>query len=394
MTHRGQRLSGRYAIAGVGKSRIGKVPEESALGLLVEAMTNAIADAGLAKEDVDAIVCRGPDEVYSHHQRIGELLGVNAAFSTTVDNGGASQILSIVLAVLAIDAGLCEVAVCGYGRDSWSRTHRSARAKEAVSLVPEEQQRGEFRHEFGLFGATAVHAFGAQRHMALYGTTKEQMGAVALAFREHAGRNPEAYLREPLTMPDYLAARRIVDPFNLYDCSVPVDGAGAVVVASLERARSLRQKPVRIAGFGTFNNLSGWFVDEHMTSTAAAESAKRAYAMAGIGPRDVNLAQLYDCFTYMVLAQLEDYGFCAKGEGGPYAASGALRLDGALPANTSGGQLSEGHVEGMLQIVEAARQVRGDLPAERLAPRRDVAIVSGHGGHTVCHSTLILTSDA
>jgi len=389
VSDRGRRLRDRYAIVGVGQSRLGKVPDASALGLLTEAMTAAVADAGLAKSDVDAIVCRGPDEVYAHHQRIGQLLGIDAAFSTTVDNGGASQILSIVLAILAIDAGLCEVALCGYGRDSWSRTHRTEERREAVSLV-EGQERHEFEQEFGLFGATAMHAFGAQRHMARYGTTKEHFGAVALAFREHAGRNPSAYVREPLTMEQYLAARRVVDPFNLYDCSVPVDAAGSVVVTSVERARALRRPAVTVKGFGTFNNLRGWFADEHMVSTAARRSAERAFAMAGLGPRDVDTAQLYDCFTWMVIAQLEDYGFCAKGEGGPFAASGALALDGALPANTSGGQLSEGHVEGMLQIVEAVRQLRGELPRERQVPECDVALVSGHGGNTVCHSSLIL----
>lgn len=385
-----RRLRDRYAIVGVGQSKIGKVPGSSALTLLVDAMTSAVEDSGLRKEDVDGIVCRGPDEVYTHHQRIGQLLGVDAGFSTTVDNGGASQILSVILAVLAIDAGLCEVAVCGYGRDSWSRTHRSEEKRESVSLVPEEQTAAEFGPEFGLFGATAQHAFGARRHMERYGTTQEQLGAVALAYREHATRNPEAYIREPLTMEQYLGARRIVEPFGLFDCSVPVDAAGAVVVTTMERARTLRHPPAAIRGFGTFNNLRGWAADEHMTTTAAKRSGEKAYAMAGIGPRDVGTAQLYDCFTYMAMVQLEDYGFCAKGEGGPFAASGALRLDGALPSNTSGGQLSEGHCEGMLQILEGVRQVRGDLPPERQAPRADVALVSGHGGHTVCHSTLIL----
>src|SRR2546428_11160880 len=152
-------------------------------------------------------------------------------------------------------------------------------------------------------------------------------------------------------MEQYLAARSVVDPFNLYDCSVPVDAAGAVVVTSVERARALRRPAVTVKGFGTFNNLRGWFADEHMVSTAARRSAERAFAMAGLGPREVDTAQLYDCFTWMVIAELEDYGFCAKGGGGPFAASGALALDGALHAYTSGGQLFEGHVEETLKYV-------------------------------------------
>jgi acetyl-CoA acetyltransferase len=384
------RLRDRFAIVGVGQSRIGRVPGVSSLGLLVAAMVNAVEDAGLRREEVDGLICRGPDEVYTLHQRVGQLLGIDAGFSTTLDNGGASQALAVALAAMAIDAGLCTVVLCGYGRDGWSRTHRSEAAKREVELITGDQQRGEFQREFGLIGATGTHALGARRHMELYGTSKAQLGAVAVTFREHARRNPGAQVRDLLTMEDYLSGRPIVDPLNVYDCSLVTDGAAAVVVTSAERARNLRRPPVLVRGFGTFNNLRGWFLDEHMTCTAARESGRKAFAMAGLGPAEVDTVQLYDCYTYMVLVQLEDYGFCAKGEGGAFAASGALALDGALPANTSGGQLSEGHVEGMLQIVEAARQLRGELPPERQVPAAEVALVSGHGGNTVCHSTLVL----
>jgi len=390
---RGQALRDRYAIVGIGQSRLGKVPQTSALSLLAEAMSAAVEDAGLRKEDIDAIICRGPDDVYTHHQRMGELLGINAGFSTTLDNGGASQILSLIVAVMAIDAGLCNVALCGYGRDGWTRTHRTEQDRQAVQLVPAAQEPAEFEHEFGLFGAAAMHAFGARRHMDLYGTTKEQMGEVALSGRAYAMSNPQAQLREPLTMEQYLAGRPVVDPFNIHDCSLLTDGAGAAVVTSAERARDLRQRAVLIRGFGTFNNLRGWLVDDHMVYTAAVESGQKAYAMAGLGPAEVDTVQLYDCFTSMVITQLEDYGFCGKGEGGAFVASGALRRGGALPANTSGGQLAEGHVEGMLQIVEAVRQLRHQLPPERQVPGANVALVSGHGGNTVCHSSLILRRD-
>jgi acetyl-CoA acetyltransferase len=162
------------------------------------------------------------------------------------------------------------------------------------------------------------------------------------------------------------------------------------VVTSTERARALRQKPVLIKGFASHNNTKGWIQEDHMISTGAVESGERAFRMAGLGPRDVDTAQIYDCFTYMVLTQLEDYGFCKKGEGGAFVRSGALRLDGALPCNTSGGQLSEAHVEGMLQIVEGARQLQGVYGPERQVPHAEIALISGHGGNQVCHSTLIL----
>jgi acetyl-CoA acetyltransferase len=378
------------AIVGVGHSRLGKVPGVSSLDLLLEAMRNAIDDAGLKKSDIDGIVCRGPDEIYSHHQNVGERLGVDARFSTTPTNGGASQIMSIALAVMAIRHGLATTVLCGFGRDAWSRTHTDEATRMRNETRPPSQLPKEFGPEYGFFSATAAHGLGAMRHMHLYGTTKEHFGHIALAFREHALRNPEATMKKPLTMDEYMAQRSIVRPFGVYDCSLRSDAAGALIVTSRERARDLRQPPVLIKGFGMHNNLSGWFNNDNMIVTAAKKSGEAAYAMAGLGPQDVDTAQIYDCFTYMVLTQLEDYGFCKKGEGGAFVASGALRMGGRLPTNTSGGQLSEAHAEGVLQIVEGARQMRHTYPAHRQVKDAEIALISGHGGNQVCHSTLIL----
>lgn len=390
-------LKDRYAIVGIGQSRLGEVPGSTALSLMMEASVEAMADAGVQKDEVDGIIVRGPDDMYGFHQQIGQLLGINVGFSTTLDNGGASQILSIILATSAIEAGLCNTVLCGFSRDAWSRTHRSeeARLSQRASGAPLSATARDYysSETFGLFGAPAMHAFGARRHMDLYGTTKDQLGAIAVAFREHARRNPLAQMHsKELTLEDYRNGRPIVDPFNLYDCSLRTDGAGAVIVTSLDRAKDFRKKPVLISGFGTNNNVSGWLNGDNMVNTAAIESSKKAYSMAGLGPSDIDMFSVYDCFTYMVLVQLEDYGFCKKGEGGPFAASGALGLGGQLPTNTAGGQLSEGHTEGMLQIVEAARQVRHDHGPDRQVKDAEVAMVSGHGGNTVCHSSLILTS--
>lgn len=380
----------KYAIVGTGKSKLGQRPGVSSLSLLEEAIKNALDDAGLTNKDIDGLVCRGPDDIYAHHQMIGARLGINVGFSTSLDNGGASQILAIILAVMAIDAGLATTVVCGYGRDSWCRTRTTPQARMQNELVPGGQRPREHGYEFGHVGPIAAHGLGARRHMFQYGTTREDFAAVAIAFREHALRNPDAVMKKPLTLEDYMAARMIVDPFGLYDCSLVSDGAGAVIVTSAERARSLKNRPVLIKGFATFNNTKGWHVDDHMVTTSGEESGQRAYRMAGLGPQDIDTVQIYDCFTYMVLAQLEDYGFCKKGEGGAFARSGALRLTGSLPANTSGGQLSEAHVEGMLQIVEGVRQLQEVYQADRQVPGAEIALVSGHGGNYVCHSTLIL----
>ena len=383
-------LRDRCAIVGTATSKLGKVPGMSAIGLLEEAMAGALEDAGLTTADVDGLLVRGPDEIYTFHQVVGERLGIDARFSTTLTNGGASQVMGVALATMAIDAGLASCVLVGYGRDNWSRVHATKDNHLRSSGRPQELYGVEFGPELGYYGAIAAHAFGATRHMHEYGTTRDQFGAIAVAFREHALRNPDAMMKKPLTLDDYRAGRMVVAPFGLFDCSLQTDAAGAVVVTSAERARDLRQRPVLIKGFGTHNNISGWFNNDNLTHTGAIEAGKTAYAMAGLGAKDIDFAQIYDCFTYMVLVQLEDYGFCEKGEGGEFVASGALKLDGVLPTNTSGGQLSEAHVEGMLQIVEGVRQLQGKYGPDRQVKDAEIGLISGHGGNTVCESTLIL----
>ncbi|MGA2392491.1 MAG: thiolase family protein [Candidatus Lustribacter sp.] len=379
----------KYAIVGTATSDLGRTGKDS-LYLLEQAMRRAIDDAGLKVSDIDGIVSRGADDIYTHHQRIGARLGIDVRFSTSLDNGGASQILAVALACMAIDAGLATTVITGYGRNSWTRTHATEGSRTQMELVPDDQLPKEFAPEYGYFGAPGTHALGAQRHMYEFGTKREHFGRVAMAFREHALRNPNAVMKKPLTMDDYLNARMVVEPYGLYDCSLVSDGAGAVIVTSVERAKTLKQPPVVIKGFGTFNNTRGWLVEDHMIRLAAKQSGEQAYKMAGLSAQDVSTAQIYDCFTGMVVAQLEDYGFCKKGEGGPFVASGALELGGALPTNTSGGQLSEAHVEGMLQIVEGVRQLRHQYEPARQVKDAQIALVSGHGGNTVCHSSLLL----
>lgn len=389
MTEQTNLLRDRYAIVGVGHSRLGRVPEFSSSDLLLQAIKNALDDAGLDIKDVDGLICRGPYDVYNHHQVIGSKLGINARFSTTLDNGGAGQALGVILAVLAIDAGLASTVIVGCCVDAWSRTHRSEDARVRNETRPDQRVQ-EFGPEYGYSGAVAAYALGAQRHMDLYGTRREHFAEIAIRFREHAMRNPDAAMKTPLTREEYFASRLIVAPLGLFDCSLRSDGAGAVIITSRDRARNLRQRPILIKGFGTYNQLRGWFADDNMVSSAAGPSGRAAYAMAGVGPSDIDTAQLYDCFTSVVLMQLEDYGFCKKGEGGDFVMSGALGMTGNLPCNTSGGMLSEAHIEGMLQICEAARQLRGTLSPGRQVNGAELALISGHGGNQVCHATLIL----
>jgi acetyl-CoA acetyltransferase len=275
-------LRDKYAIVATGKSRLGQVGANS-LSLLEEAIKNALDEAGLTSKEVDGLVVRGPDDVYSHHQLIAARLGIDVDFSTSLDNGGASQILSLILAVMAIEAGLASVVVCSYGRDSWTRTHQKGKGIAENSLIPAAQRPREHGPEFGHFGAVSQHAFGARRHMYEYGTTRDDFAAIAMAFREHALRNPDAMMKKSLSLEDYQRARLIVDPFGLFDCSLNSDGAGAVVVTSTKRAKSLRQRPVLIKGFATHNNTKGWILGDHMLSTGAVESGLSAWP--GSGPR-------------------------------------------------------------------------------------------------------------
>jgi acetyl-CoA C-acetyltransferase len=356
----------------------------SSLDLLMDAIRNALDDAGLKASDIDGVLCRGPDESYSHHQLLAERLGINARFSTTLTNGGASQIMSVALAVMAIRFGLANTIVCGFGRDTWSRTHASEEARVRNETRPESMLAREFGPEYGYFGATAAHAFGATRHMHLYGTTRDDFGEIAVAFREHALRNPDASMKKPLSIEDYHAGRLIVAPFGIYDCSLRSDAAGAVIVTSAARAKDLKKPPVLIKGFGFHNNTRGWFADDNMVVTAAKQAGEAAYAMAGLGPKDVDTAQIYDCFTYMVLTQLEDYGFCKKGEGGRFVMDGNLISGvGKLPFNTDGGGLCNNHPAnrgGVTKVIEAVRQLRGEAHPAVQVPNCTWALANGIGG--------------
>ncbi len=357
-------LRDKYAIVGTGKSRLGQVGANS-LALLEEAIKNALDEAGLTNKDIDGVVVRGADDIYSHHQLVAARLGIDASFSTSLDNGGASQILSIILAVMAIEAGLATTVVCGYGRNCWSRTHAKGGAGLPQNdLIPAAQRPKEHGPEFGHFGAVSQHAFGARRHMFEYGTTRDDFAAdrhgVPRARAAQSGsRDEEADDLGGLLQG--AADRRSVRHVRLQP-EQRRRGRGDRDLA--ERAKSLKQKPVVIKGFATHNNTKGWIEEDHMLSTGAVESGERAFKMAGLGPKDVDTAQIYDCFTYMVLTQLEDYGFCKKGEGGAFVRSGALRIGGALPTNTSGRPAFRGACRG-----HAADRRRRAAAAGRLRPR-------------------------
>ena len=380
-------LSGKYAIAGIGETPVGKLPDVSTLGLAMQAIAMALADAGLGVREVDGIVADQPGNVphRAYALMLAHEAGMTPNYGTDLAMEGASPAASVAHAMMAIEAGLCHTVVCVHA------------GKQATGRL--EPRRGtlyggreDSAAPFGLISPASYHAVAAARHMHEFGTTAEQLAAVAVACRAHAALNQAATMRAPITVEDVLASPWIVRPFHLLDCCLVSDGGGAVVVTAAERARTLRKPPVFILGFGTGHH-DDLLEAESLTTLGGARSSRVAYDQAGLGPSEIDFAEIYDCFTAIVAITLEDYGFCEKGEGGPFVEDGRIQLGGRLPVNTHGGLLSHGHVEGMLHITEAVKQLRGgEVEPERQVANARIGIVSGHGARLSAHATLILAN--
>jgi acetyl-CoA acetyltransferase len=369
-------LRGTAVIAGIGH---GKLPGRTPVSLTVEAVANALADAGVEKDAVDAVFCKYPTSTFHsmYGQEVAEALGLQPRIGGVWDQGGATNISMISWAVESIAAGQCEVALVTTADNPRTGTRQAYERAWGDDAV------------YGWFSTPASYAMIAQRHMAQYGTTSEQLGAIAVACRKHAATNPNASRREPMTLADHQASPMVVEPLRRDDCCLISDGGAAVVVMSADRARDLGvDAPVPILGFGQGQESWEVALRPDLTTTAAVASAATAFAMAGITPADVDVAQLYDCFTITPLMILEDYGFCAKGDGGKFVEDGAIELGGVLPINTSGGLLSETGMPGMQLVVEGVRQIRGDSTAQ--VTDANVCVVANQGGVMHTHSTLVL----
>lgn len=371
----------RYVIAGIGHTAYGKLPGQGTISLNVEACRNALADAGIPKSVVDGVFVKVPTSAHQfmYGQKVAEALGIMPRMGGAWDQGGAANITLITMAMMAIEAGHCDVALICYADNPRS-------GNRAVYGRP----RGDDA-AYGWLSTAAGYAMIQRRHMHEYGTTAEALGAVAIASRKHGAGNPGAQLRKPLDMAQYLESPLLVDPLRRDDCALVSDGGAALVVMSEKRARELGvREAVPVLGFG--HGQTSWDVQlrPSLTSTEAARAAHTAFSMAGVKPSGVDVAQLYDCFTITVLMTLEDYGFCGKGEAGRFVADGAIEIGGRLPVNTSGGLLSETGMPGMQLIMEGVRQMRGT--ARLQVPGAKVCLVSNQGGTMHTHSTLLLGS--
>jgi acetyl-CoA acetyltransferase len=374
-------LRGAVAVAGVAESRLGEVgPGVTPLELVAEATAGALDDAGLRKDDIDGLFTASA--YYGlPGVNVGEELGVRPRYSDSTNLGGASFVSHLLHAAAAIAAGLCDVALIVY-----ASTQRSdgGRLRSVVETNPHE---APYRPRYPV----SMFALAAARHMYEYGTTREQLAAVAVAARAWARLTPNAFARDPLTVEDVLASRVISSPLTVRDCCLVTDGGGAVIVTSTERARSLRRPPAVLLGAGEAHWHRAIAQMPDLTTTAAVDSGARAYAMAGLGPAGVDVVQLYDAFTINPIVFLEDLGFCAKGDGGPFVAGGAIAPGGRLPVNTNGGGLSYTHpgMLGVFLIIEAVRQLRGEA-GERQQPGVEVALVHGNGGALSAQATALL----
>lgn len=375
-------LRDKIAIAGVGASPQGKVPGSTSLSLAVTAFKRALDDCGLKKEQIDGLLTmpgttspEGP----LNYLRLGEALGIDPAYTGSMTMGGGTAGALVQMAALAVNAGMATHVACVFGDAARSGGSRFSRASGW----------GDSWGIWGMYAAAANSAIAASRHMALYGTTSRQLGEVAVACRKHASLNPDAVMRDPITIEDHQNSRFVVEPFHLLDCCLISDGGVCVIVTTPERAKDLRKPPVLVSGMGqayTTQNLEreDWWYVPHQK-----EALSRAFAMAGIGPKDVDVAQLYDNFTMSVLLWLEHAGFCGVGESGPFLEGGRIQLGGELPVNTAGGNLSESYMEGWLHIVEGVRQMRGECGPRQVADA-EVCLVTGRGMTLNCSNAMVL----
>lgn len=376
---------GSVAIVGVAESDLGEVAQGmTPVDLMAQGMVRALDDCGLQLKDVDGLF-GAATQSRMVTLALREYLGIQPRYGDSTYLGGSSFMTHVAHAQAAIQASLCEVAVITYGSTQRSDGRSATGGRET----------NPYETPYKPFMPSTAYALAASQHMHKYGTTREQLAEIAVAARQWALLNPAAWEKKPLTVEDVLNSRMISYPLTVRDCCLVTDGGGAIVLTSAERAKDLKKPAAYVLGCGESYSHQSISNMANLTVTAAKQSGEKAYAMAGLGPRDVNVRELYDAFTLTTLLFLEDLGFCQKGEGGIFVADGKLRPGGAMPTNTNGGGLSYCHpgMYGLFLLIEATRQVRGECNARQVAGC-DVALAHGNGGVLSSQSTVILGSAA
>lgn len=369
----------KCAIAGSGWTKFSKNSGVSVLSLASEACMNAIEDAGLSVKEIDGVLTYNMGDSVSP-TAVATALGLpRLRYHLEWWVGGPGSGGIIATAVMAIMSGMASTVVCFRALNG-----RSGFRLGGTGQTPTAQGEAQFTVPYGWATYPQYIAMCCKRHMLLYGTTSRQLGAIAVTCRKHASMNERAMMRTPITIEDHQNSRMIVEPFHLLDICLETDGGCAVVVTSAERARDLRHPPIYIMsaayGGGPFPGLgySGFLSWPEHAETFGKYIAPQLFATAGIEPKDVDVAEIYDCFTWSLLTQLEDFGFCKKGEGGPFVEEGRTELGGELPVNTNGGLLSEGYIHGFNHILEAVSQLRGHA-GPRQVKDAEIALCTGFG---------------
>jgi acetyl-CoA acetyltransferase len=378
-------VRGGAAIVGAAESDLGRVAEGmNPIDLMAQGIHRALADCGLALKDVDGLLC-ATAQARTSGLSLAEYLGLSPAYIDTTILGGSSFMFHVAHAQAALAAGRCRVAVIAYGSTQRTVGRRQASVREF----------NPYETPFRPFLPSTAYALAASRHMHEFGTTREQLAAVAVAARQWALMNPLAWEKKPLSIPEVLAAPMVSDPFTVRDICLVTDGGGAIVMTTPERARTLKKPPVYVLGCGEAITHASISSMPDLTVTGAKASGAAAYRMAGLGPQDIDVLELYDAFTINPILFLEDLGFCKKGEGGPFVEGGRIAPGGALPVNTNGGGLSYCHpgMYGLFLLIEAVRQLRGEC-GPRQVKDCEVALAHGNGGVLSSQSTVILGTAA
>ena len=384
------KLRGATAIVGVGHAGLGLAEGYTEMEILVQAATRAVRDAGLTMQDIDGIATASVASTMWVMPVI-EHLGIKPTFIDNTMVGGSSFVAHLMPAMQALASGQCNAVLVCYGSTQRSSTLNRA----AIGNMRKVMDPQPYENPYQPLSPLSSYALAAARHMHQYGTTREHLAEVAVAARQWAQLNPEASMRDPLSIEQVLSARMVSDPLTVRDCCLVSDGAGAYVLVRADRAKTLRQKPVYVLG----NSTAVWNRQissmDDLTVTAAKQSGEIAFEMAGVKPSDIDVAEVYDAFTINTILFMEDLGFCRKGEGGDFVSKGGIAPGGHFPVNTNGGGLSCVHpgMYGIFILIEAVRQLRGQCDARQVTDAQ-LAVVHGNGGTLSSQSTAILGTEA
>jgi len=385
------------AITGVGQSQVGRRLGRGGLDLTIEATLEALEVSGLQASDIDGVACwpgqmpapagMSPTHIYELRDALDLKLNWYCGGAE-----GPAQMSSVLNACMAVATGQARHVLCFRTLTESTEAAKGNGASRQGAVGQRVAGPFQWQVPMNAFSASNWIAMFAQRHFKLYGTRREQLAQIALNARRNAALNPKAVYQTPLTLDDYMASRMISSPFCLYDCDVPVDGSTAIIVSHVDAAKDLKCKPVRVEAIaGVIKSATSWDQMEDFTHMSFQDGANRMWSRTDYKPKDVDFAQLYDGFSYLTLAWLEALGFCARGEGGDFVEGGhRIALDGELPINTSGGQLSAGRLHGLGFLHEAVVQLRGEGGARQVKGHPKLAVVSNGGGPLNCSALLAI----